>query len=85
MDDLTTTLTALFADKLGVPAKQLTPESRLVDDLGADSLAVVEIMMALEDQFGIHVSDEEADGIRTVADACRVVAAKVAVAERAAV
>ncbi|GAA4023671.1 acyl carrier protein [Deinococcus rubellus] len=56
----------VIVDKLGVEADKVTPESRFVEDLGADSLETVELIMGLEDQFGVTISDEAAENIRTV-------------------
>ena len=56
----------VIVDKLGVDADKVTPEARFVEDLGADSLETVELIMGLEDQFGISISDEDAEKIRTV-------------------
>lgn len=57
------------AEQLNVDAADITPESAFVDDLGADSLDIVELVMALEEEFGISIPDEEAENIRTVGDA----------------
>src|SRR5207244_23194 len=57
---------------------QLRPEADLVTDLGADSLAVVELMMALEERLGVRIEDEEAEGLRTFGDALSLVRAKLA-------
>lgn len=78
MEDLTQELTALVARTLKVAPQELRPESDLVNDLGADSLAVVELMMALEERLGIHIDDSEAEGLRTFGDALALVRAKLA-------
>lgn len=56
----------VIVDKLGVDGDKVMPESRFVEDLGADSLETVELIMGLEDKFGITISDEDAENIRTV-------------------
>lgn len=56
----------VIVEKLGVDADKVTPEARFVEDLGADSLETVELIMGLEDRFGISISDEDAENIRTV-------------------
>ena len=56
----------VIVEKLGVDADKITPEARFVEDLGADSLETVELIMGLEDKFGVTISDEDAEGIRTV-------------------
>jgi acyl carrier protein len=61
----------VVADKLDADPADVTEEASFVDDLGADSLDVVELIMGLEDEFDIEISDEEAEGIRTVGDAIR--------------
>lgn len=57
---------AVMAEQLGVDEDQITPQARIVDDLGADSLDVVEFVMALEEEFEIEIPDEEAEKIATV-------------------
>ncbi|MDB5044880.1 MAG: acyl carrier protein [Deinococcus sp.] len=56
----------VIVEKLGVDAEKVTPEARFVEDLGADSLETVELIMGLEDKFGVTISDEDAESIRTV-------------------
>ena len=59
----------IIAKELEVEAKQLTPEARFIEDLGADSLDIVELVMELEEEFSIENPDEEADKLKTVGDA----------------
>jgi acyl carrier protein len=59
----------IIVDQLGVDAADVTPASSFVDDLGADSLDRVELIMALEETFGIEIPDEDAEKISTVQDA----------------
>jgi len=58
----------IIVNQLGVEKEAVTPEANVVDDLGADSLDVVELMMALEEAFDMEISDEDAENIRTVKD-----------------
>ncbi|PTA68388.1 acyl carrier protein [Deinococcus arcticus] len=66
----------VIVDKLGVDADKVTPEARFVEDLGADSLETVELIMGLEDKFGITISDEDAESIRTVQAAVEYIESK---------
>lgn len=59
----------IVASQLGVEIEEVTPESSFVEDLGADSLDTVELVMALEEEFGIEIPDEDAENISTVKDA----------------
>jgi len=59
----------LIAEQLGVDESEVTPSASFVDDLGADSLDQVELVMALEEAFDLEISDEDAEAIRTVQDA----------------
>lgn len=60
---------SIVVEKLGVHEEEVTPESSFVDDLGADSLDVVELVMAFEDAFKIEIPDADAEKIRTVSQA----------------
>lgn len=66
----------IVVEQLGVDESQVSMESSFVDDLGADSLDIVELIMALEDQFGIEIPDEDAEKIATVGDAVEYVNSK---------
>ncbi|HKI51077.1 MAG TPA: acyl carrier protein [Geothermobacteraceae bacterium] len=59
----------IVAEQLGVDDAQVTPEASFMDDLGADSLDTVELVMALEEEFDIEISDEDAEKILTVQNA----------------
>lgn len=59
----------IIVEQLGVDEGEVTPTASFVDDLGADSLDIVELVMAFEEGFGIEIPDEEAEKIRTVKDA----------------
>jgi acyl carrier protein len=58
----------IIVDQLGVNADQVTPEAKFVEDLGADSLDTVELVMAFEEEFDIEVPDEEAEKLQSVGD-----------------
>jgi acyl carrier protein len=58
----------IIVEQLGVGEDEVTPEASFIDDLGADSLDLVELIMALEEEFGLEISDEEAEKIQTVQD-----------------
>ncbi len=60
---------AIVAEQLGVQATEVKLESAFIDDLGADSLDIVELVMAMEEEFGFEIPDEHAEKIRTVGDA----------------
>ncbi len=58
----------IIVETLGCEAEQVTPEASLADDLGADSLAAVELVMALEEASGITIADADVEGLKTVGD-----------------
>ena len=60
---------SIIADQLGVSEEEIKPESRFIEDLGADSLDIVELIMAIEEEFGTEIPDDEAEKIRVVNDA----------------
>jgi acyl carrier protein len=67
--DVEAKVTQIIVQQLGVDAAKVTPEASFVDDLGADSLDVVELVMAFEEEFGVEIPDEAAEKIATVKDA----------------
>jgi len=76
--DILEKVKAVVVEKLGVEPDQVVPEARFIEDLNADSLDIVELVMGLEDEFGLEISDEEAEGIRTVGDAIKFIEEKTA-------
>ena len=66
----------MVADHLGVEETKVTDESNFIDDLGADSLDTVELVMAFEEEFGSEISDSEAEKILTVGDAIKFIETK---------
>lgn len=75
-DDIMDKIKTVVADKLDADPSEVVEGASFVDDLGADSLDVVELIMGLEDEFGIEISDEEAEKLRTVGDARDFIAAR---------
>ena len=68
-DELLKKIGSIVADKLSISEDQITEEASFVDDLGADSLDTVELVMALEDEFEINIPDEDAEKLSTVGKA----------------
>ena len=61
----------IIATELGVKPEQITPEAKFIEDLGADSLDTVELVMALEEEFGNEIPDEDAENLGSVGDVVR--------------
>jgi acyl carrier protein len=59
----------IIAEQLGVSKEEVVPEASFIDDLGADSLDIVELVMAMEEEFDIEIPDEDAEKIQTIGDA----------------
>ena len=72
----TTLVKKIVADHLGIDESKVTEESSFIDDLGADSLDTVELVMAFEEEFGSEISDSEAEKILTVGDAVKFIEGK---------
>lgn len=68
-DEIMDKVRSVIVEQLNVEEDDVTEEAAFVDDLGADSLDIVELVMALEDKFGISIPDEQAEKIKTVGDA----------------
>jgi len=66
----------IVVEQLGVSEDQVTPEAKFIEDLGADSLDQVELVMALEEEFGADIPDEDAEKLTTVGDAIKYVEGK---------
>ena len=77
MTDLSTRIQLIVSDQLGVEKSEVTKDASILDDLGADSLDVVELVMSLEDAFDIEVPDEAVEEMRTIGDVQRFVEAHV--------
>jgi len=67
---------AIIAEQLGVKKEEVTDEAKFIDDLGADSLDTVELVMALEEEFGIEIPDEDAEKMATVGEAIKYIEQK---------
>jgi acyl carrier protein len=76
MADAAEKIKEIIVEQLGVTPEQVTPEASFIEDLGADSLDTVELVMALEEEFDIQIPDEEAEKITTVQQAVDYIIAK---------
>ena len=75
-DDISNKVRKIVADHLGIEEIKVTEESSFIDDLGADSLDTVELVMAFEEEFGSEISDNESEKILTVGDAVKFIESK---------
>lgn len=78
MADYEAKIKEIIINELGVEADKVTPEASFVEDLGADSLDTVELVMAFEEEFGIEIPDEDAEQLQTVGDAIKYMKEKAA-------
>lgn len=78
MDETDTKVIEIVSEQMGVDKSEITRETHFINDLNADSLDTVELVMALEDEFGLDIPDEEADKIKTVGDAIKYIESKTA-------
>ena len=76
MADVEAKVKKIISEQLGVPEADVKPEASFVNDLGADSLDTVELVMALEEEFGVEIPDEDAEKIATVQNAIDYIKAK---------
>lgn len=74
--DIEEKVNAIVAEKLGVDRAEVTPDAVFIDDLGADSLDLVELIMAMEEEFGFEIADDEAEKLRTVGDVTKFIKAR---------
>ena len=63
----------MLVDKLGISEDKITPDSEIIKDLGADSLDLVEMLLSLEENFGVTVTDEQTESIKTVKDIVEII------------
>ena len=78
MADVAEKIKSIIAEQLGVKPEEVTPQASFIEDLGADSLDTVELVMALEEEFGIEIPDEDAEKMATVGDAAKYIEEKIA-------
>jgi len=78
MEEVNQKIKDIIMERLGVSEEKITPQASFINDLGADSLDTVELMMELEEAFGVSIEDEEAEKIQTVQDAVNYLQKKLA-------
>lgn len=76
MSDVAGKVKDIISEQLGVEIEEVTDTASFIDDLGADSLYTVELVMAFEESFGLEIPDEDAEEIQTVSDAVRYISSK---------
>ena len=76
MSEIEEQVKKIVVDHLGIDESKVVPEAKFIDDLGADSLDTVELVMAFEEEFGSEISDSEAEKILTVGDAIKFIESK---------
>ena len=76
MSEIQDQVKSIVVDHLGIDESKVLPEAKFIDDLGADSLDTVELVMAFEEEFGAEISDSEAEKILTVGDAVKFIESK---------
>ena len=76
MSEIQDQVKKIVVDHLGIDESKVVPEAKFIDDLGADSLDTVELVMAFEEEFGSEISDNEAEKILTVGDAIKFIESK---------
>ena len=81
MEEITTRLREIVMDRLDVEEDQIKPEASFVEDLGADSLDIVELIMGIEEEFDIEIPDEDAEKLTNVGEAMNYVKGKLGVEE----
>jgi acyl carrier protein len=67
----------IVAEKLNIEEKNISAASRFQEDLGADSLDIVELLMEIEEEFGVNISDEESEKLKTIGDAMKFIGSKI--------
>lgn len=77
-EEISNKIKGIIAEQLGVSLEEVKETASFIDDLGADSLDIVELIMALEEEFEVEIPDEDAEKIQSVGDAIKFVQAKVA-------
>ncbi|MBQ7216102.1 MAG: acyl carrier protein [Synergistaceae bacterium] len=80
-EEVVAKLKAIVSDRLDVEADQVTPEKNFVEDLGADSLDIVELIMGIEEEFDIEIPDEDAEKLTSVGEAMNYTLSKIGVDE----
>ena len=78
MSSIAEKIKTVIAEQLGVKPEEVTDNAKFVDDLGADSLDTVELVMALEEEYGVEIPDEDAEKLTTVGEAIKYIEEKIA-------